>query len=415
VLYTSALRRLQGVTQVVGAEEGAVFHNRLTHTLETAQIGRRIAEKLRPKLPEEVDWLHPEIVEAAALAHDLGHPPFGHIAEVELDRLLTAEHCTDGYEGNAQTFRIVTKLAVNSTEYSGLNLSRATLNAILKYPWMREPKRTKWGAYRSEREDFDWARKLHPEGSESRCLEAEVMTWADDIAYSVHDSEDFYRAGLIPLQDLGTEKGQDKFFASTFQRWDEENVKSEFDRKDLKKAFRELCDTLPVNDVYQGTLNQRANLRRWTSFLIKRYVMNTELRRIKDWESRLGQEGEWVYLRIDQIHLMEIKMLKELTWAYVIKTPSLASQQHGERTIIRKLFEIFAEAATGGPKRWTILPQGTRVRLAQMQKEQGTIEGADALRAAADTIACMTDHEAVRLYQRLMGFLPGTVLDPIIH
>ena len=154
ILYTSAFRRLAWVTQVVSSWEGEPFHNRLTHTLEVAQIGRRLAEKLsreQPQEAEEIGGVDSEVVEAAALAHDLGHPPFGHAAERELDELMRGAEVPDGFEGNAQTFRVLTKLSIRSTDFPGLNLCRATLNAVLKYPWHRQtvPKRRqqKWGAY----------------------------------------------------------------------------------------------------------------------------------------------------------------------------------------------------------------------------------------------------------------------------
>jgi predicted deoxyguanosinetriphosphate triphosphohydrolase len=138
ILFTSAFRRLAGVTQVFSAEEGHIFHNRLTHSLEVAQVGRRLCERLTTDYRETADRLeiNPDVVEAACLAHDLGHPPFGHIAERLLDELVTHE-LADGFDGNAQSFRIVTKLAFRSTDVTGLNLTRATLNALLKYPWLR--------------------------------------------------------------------------------------------------------------------------------------------------------------------------------------------------------------------------------------------------------------------------------------
>lgn len=153
LLYCAGLRRLANVTQVASPSETDVFHNRLTHTLEVAQVARRIAEKLANEQREEADALggvDPEVVEAAALAHDLGHPPFGHVAEKTLDKCLTGSRAPDGYEGNAQSFRIVTKLAFSRKPYPGLNLTRATLNSLLKYPWLREAagKRSKkFGAY----------------------------------------------------------------------------------------------------------------------------------------------------------------------------------------------------------------------------------------------------------------------------
>ena len=201
ILYTSAFRRLAWVTQVVSSWEGEPFHNRLTHTLEVAQIGRRLAEKLSQEQSEvaaEIGGVDPEVVEAAALAHDLGHPPFGHAAERELDKLMRDAGVADGFEGNAQTFRVLTKLAVRSSDFPGLNLCRATLNAVLKYPWHRQnvPERRyhKWGAYGVESEEFAWVRGPEPRDAR-KCAEAELMDFADDIAYAVHDVEDFYARG----------------------------------------------------------------------------------------------------------------------------------------------------------------------------------------------------------------------------
>jgi dGTPase len=160
---------LAEVTQVVSADSGYVFHNRLTHSLQVAQVGRRLAEKLLKRLPETTgdlafEGLDPDVVEAACLAHDLGHPPFGHIAEKELDGLAQRY---GGFEGNAQSFRILSRLAFRSADYRGLDLTRATLAAVLKYPWLRgeNPENLdKFGAYESERKEFEFARELYPNG-----------------------------------------------------------------------------------------------------------------------------------------------------------------------------------------------------------------------------------------------------------
>lgn len=225
ILYSSALRRLVGVTQVVSPSEGHVFHNRLTHSLEVAQIARRIGEKFenidgeQAELVKQYGGVDSEVCEAAALAHDLGHPPFGHIAEDELDKLARKRGLVDGFEGNAQSFRIITKLSAHPDTNFGLNLIRATLNAVLKYPWLRDfedPQSNnlyfrKFGAYYTESDDFKWAREGFGE-TRHKTLEADIMDYADSIAYSIHDLEDFYRAGLIPLGLLASDTAEyDKF------------------------------------------------------------------------------------------------------------------------------------------------------------------------------------------------------------
>ena len=192
ILYSSAFRRLEGVTQVVGAHEGSIFHNRLTHSHRVSQVARRLAQKIVRQYSADVltavGGVDPDVAEAAGLAHDLGHPPFGHIAEQVLNKLLSDTYDDEeGFEGNAQSFRIVTKLARRAPPPNGpgLNLTPATLNAILKYPWPRErrdpgtrkfpdtKKARKWGFYRSEQNEFDEARKLPPTaGTELKSVEA---------------------------------------------------------------------------------------------------------------------------------------------------------------------------------------------------------------------------------------------------
>src|SRR5262245_1615115 len=159
-------------------------------------------------------------VETAALAHDLGHPPFGHIAERELDTQLLQKNISDGFEGDSQSFRIVTKFGRRLGDIPGLNLTKASLNALLKYPWSRQKKGNKskkWGHYKTELEDFKFARGSINHSDLRRSAEAELMVWADDVACSVHDVEDFYRASLIPLdQILAGGKERDNFVEAMF-------------------------------------------------------------------------------------------------------------------------------------------------------------------------------------------------------
>jgi dGTPase len=210
VLYAAAFARLAEITQVVSPERGYVFHNRLTHSLKVAQIARRIAESLNrehPKEVEELGGLDSDATEAAGLAHDLGHPPFGHIAEEELNRLVRKAGVRDGYEGNAQAFRIAVRLANSDAcdrkdvPIPGLNLTRRTLDGILKYPWGHEDRppgyKNKWGYYETEADVFGWVRKGRQR--RQRSIIAEIMDWADDITFAIHDLLDFYRSGRIPI------------------------------------------------------------------------------------------------------------------------------------------------------------------------------------------------------------------------
>jgi dGTPase len=399
ILHSSAIRRLGGVTQVVAPSEGYGFHNRLTHTIKVAQIARRIAERLLREYPAEVGahgGLDVDVVEAAALCHDLGHPPFGHTAEETLDELLTSAGVEDGFEGNAQSFRIITKLAIHRGTHPGLNLTRATLDATLKYPWLRTSATNKFGAYREEKHDFLFARELSPAGSAFRSLEAEIMDWADDVAYSIHDLEDFYKAGLIPLQDLTqSETLRNRFLSATRDKWLEEGLLQDADAFSLyETSFHALMTTLPpIEESYTGSTGQRANLRSLTSFSVSAYVRGVTL----------SSNPEGPHLLIPARMEAEVALLKELIWHYVIDRPGLATLQYGQRKIITELFRIYASAAR--EERLDIFPHRFQAELLDSPSK------ALQLRTVADTISSMTDQEAISTHGRLMGTRIGSLSD----
>jgi dGTPase len=417
ILYSSAFRRLAGVTQVVGADESDVFHNRLTHSLKVAQFGRRLAEKLRKDNAQnpllEVLGIEPDVVEAAGLAHDIGHPPFGHVAEEELQN-LTKE--IGSFEGNAQSFRVLTRLAVHAPwdedrkgpEYPGLDLTRATLNAVLKYPWRYgengEKSRRKWGAYETETDGLHFARLDRAQRDFRKSVEAQLMDWADDVTYSVHDMEDFYRVGLIPLDRLlSDDRTKRSFFDEVFSREQGEAATAvqnkEYTRIELEQAFETIVSFIPIEEPYAGTQEQRCKLRNLTSGLIARHIRAVELA-----EPRSASENG---VRIDPERRKEVIMGKELTWHFVINNPALASQQQGQRNIVVTLLKIFRDAAEA--KRLNVFPVRAREAVQQARTP------ADSTRAIVDLVAGLTEQQAVAMYQRMTGASLGSVFNVLLH
>lgn len=429
ILYSSHLRRLTGITQVVDAGQGRTFHNRLVHTHKVEQLARRIAEKLNRddfENCQELGGLDVSACEAAALAHDLGHPPFGHAGEQMLDELAKKAEITDGFEGNAQSFRIVTRLARRNIEFEGLNLTALTLNAILKYPRMRSgaagPEHRKFGAYGTEEEFFNWARERAPgpfADSDSRTLEAQVMDLADDITYAVHDIEDFYRAGLVPLHRLMDESDKnqerERFIRGVRARWDRDNDPRADDMDRYQAALARvfsagsLAGGVALTEPYEGTQQQRAALRSITSTMISRYVTVVAIDPDQVDLDRHVFMGHNAHELLD-----ELVILKQLIWHYVITSPALSHQQEGNSAIVHALWNCwYADSGARYPK---LLPAGSREELddlrdARIPEDQETVQRG---RIVLDAICSLTEAQSSAVFGRISGHDAGSVLDAII-
>lgn len=406
ILYSSAFRRLTGVTQVVSVSETALFHNRLTHTIKVAQLAERLAQDLVRGGFADEHLIDIGATKAGALAHDLGHPPFGHVAEDTLRDLCT-ERGIDGFEGNAQSFRILTKLARRPSSDLGLGLSPRTLNAVLKYPWLRTPsppepgaskeerhRWKKWGAYLSDKDAFLEARD--GDTSDQRSIEAEIMDWADDVSYALHDLEDFYRVGLLPLERLEDER--DWFTASAAIDLGDE---PSFDSDLFSSALRKHIGLLPKR-AYTGSDADRQTLHRQTNGLIDAFFSAV----------RVNAAGRLV---IDSAVRHEVMLLKQLTWQYVVNSPALATLQKGQTHIIESLFCMLSD--------WLTKERQVHRLPTRLQRIHDTVRSDDAMtgvlaapdaiaaRTAADYIAGLTEEQAVDLYRRLYGLSSRSILE----
>lgn len=403
ILYSSALRRLAGVTQVVSAGEGHVFHNRLTHTLKVAQLARRLAEGFAARYAEELgstnESIEPEVVEAAALAHDLGHPPFGHIGEQTLRACVRNAGLPEGYEGNAQSFRIVNRLAEYRAKIQGLDLTRATRAAILKYPWFynanpRHKSVEKFGAYKSEEQDLSDACANRQNGAPS--LEAQIMDHADAVTYSVHDLDDFYRAGLVPLENVCASFAAE---LDDFAKSDDGRHQKSVDS--YATALENWFILLYATDPYRGFSHQRAALQARASQAITKFVQGVSIR----------FDGAFPQLQVPDECEMQMAFMQHLVRKYVIDHPKLATQQHGQRKIIERLFETYyGEIKAGKRRAERLLPPAFTDQWRELSGPSA-ISDSNAARLTADVVSSFTDEQAARMDARLSGRAYGAVTD----
>jgi dGTPase len=365
VLHSSALRRLAGKTQVVEPSSASVPRTRLTHSLECAQVGRELGAAL---------GCDPDLVDAACLAHDLGHPPYGHNGETALDEAAAA---CGGFEGNAQSLRLLTRLEVK-VPGAGLNLTRATLDAATKYPWTKRQDTTKYGVYADDAEVFTWLREGAPEGR--RCLETQVMDWADDVAYSVHDLEDGVVAGLIPLGVLRGDRAEVAAIAS--------RLYSDAAPDDLEAALVELLDQPWWPGDYDGGVASQAALKGATSSLIGRFCRAAERQ-----TRTVHGDGPLTRYAADLVvpasARAECAALKAVTARYVMDRPGVRLAQERERQVVAELVARLAERAPGP------------LEPAYADAWNAATDDAARLRVVVDQVAGLTDAAAAGLHELL--------------
>jgi dGTPase len=374
VLHSYALRRLAATTQVVLAGEDDFPRTRLTHSLEVAQIGREMGAAL---------GCDPDVVDAAGLAHDLGHPPFGHNGEAALDEV--AQPC-GGFEGNAQTLRILTRLEAKALDpaghAAGLNLTRAVLDATAKYPWPRRDGDRKYGVYDDDLAAFDWVRSGAPPGR--RCLEAQVMDWADDVAYSVHDVEDGIHSGHITLSTLDDPAERAALCELAADWYSAESP------ADLSTVLGDLLRLPTLADLagYDGSPAALAALKRATSELTGRFVTTTVVAtRAAAGEGPLSRYA--ADLVVPRPVAAECALLKGLAARYVMLRRSATERQERQREVLAELVAALADRSPAA--------------LEPALRPDWAAAGTDAarLRVVVDQVARLTDRSAASWHARL--------------
>jgi dGTPase len=376
VVHSASLRRLAAKTQVLGPQADDFVRNRLTHSLEVAQVARDIAHPL---------GCHPDIAETAALAHDLGHPPFGHNGEAVLDRL--AAGC-GGFEGNAQTLRILTRLEAKSTDPDGrsigLNLTRATLDACTKYPWRRDEPGSKFGVYDDDLAAFTWLRE-GVDGA-SRCIEAQVMDFADDVAYSVHDLEDGIVGGRIDLAVLDSPTELSGVW-DTVRDWYLPAVDDD-ELADALTRLRSVGVWPDVSHAYDGSRRGLALLKNLTSDLIGVFCghVHTATRAAYGDEPLVRHRADLV---VPEQTVHEIAVLKGIAAHYVMRSDERAGIMELQRQLVAELFASLVSS------------EGRGLDATFRADFDGAADDAARTRVVVDQIASLTDASAVTWHQRL--------------
>ena len=383
VLHSAGLRRLSSTTQVVQPDSDDFVRNRLTHSLEVAQIGREFGATL---------GCDPDVVDTACLAHDLGHPPFGHTGESVLDEL-----CADigGFEGNAQTLRVLTRLEAKRAHpdgrSAGLNLTRAVLDAATKYPWRRGdgPQGTrKFGLYADDAAAFDWLRQGTPAGDpRRRCLEAQVMDWSDDVAYCVHDVEDGIASGRIGLAALRSPVEQAEVVRVAHE-WYVPDLEEEL----LREALQRVADLGWVPRSHSGSLADLAALKDMTSRLVGRFVSTVEqATRAGFGGGRLTRYG--ADLVVPEGVRAETAVLKATAAHFVMRSVERRELQVRQRQMVADLLAHF----TATPQAMDRMHRDTR------QAAESAGDDVAARRAVVDQVASLSDARALALHRALTG------------
>ena len=373
IIHSFALRRLAAKTQVAVPWATDFPRTRLSHSLECAQVGRELGAAL---------GADPDLMEGACLAHDIGHPPFGHNGEEALNQI--ADSC-GGFEGNAQSLRLLIRLEAKTVlpdgKSIGLNLTRASLDAATKYPWGRVKDAKKFGVYEDDLEIFNWYRTGIESGKTS--MEAQIMDWSDDVAYSVHDLEDSLVSGQIKLDQLSNDLP--KLFTVAKQMYLADITEAE-----MQIALSSLQKLSCWPRYYDGTHRSLARLKDLASQLIGRFAQAAEVAT----QEKYGDGDLTRYsanLVVPRAQRVEVALLKSMAGHYVINADDSQIRYAEQQKLLTELVEAILESAPATLEGFFLQDWQ------QAQTDQ------QRLRVVIDQVASLTDPGAVALHTRLIN------------
>jgi dGTPase len=373
IIHSFALRRLAAKTQVAVPWASDFPRTRLSHSLECAQVGRELGAAL---------GADPDLMESACLAHDLGHPPFGHNGEEALAKFAES---IGGFEGNAQSFRLLTRIEAKTVDSEGLsvglNLTRATLDAATKYPWSSLENPKKYGVYEDDQEIFNWVREGAP--LEKTCMEAQIMDWSDDVAYSVHDLEDALVTGQIDIAHLRRDLPQ--LYATAIQ-----DYLSDMSEKEAEEAINSLMNLSCWPKEFDRSHRHLARLKDLTSQLIGRFALAAE----QETREHFGDGDLTRYaanLLVPRAQRVEVALLKSMAGYYIIRAEKSQERYAKQQEVIIDLVEAVRESA----------PETLESFFLQEWQRASTEE--EKMRVVIDQVSSLTDVGAYALHQQLLG------------
>ena len=373
IIHSFALRRLAAKTQVAVPWASDFPRTRLSHSLECAQVGRELGAAL---------GADPDLMESACLAHDLGHPPFGHNGEEALAKISQG---IGGFEGNAQSFRLLTRIEAKTVDSDGLsvglNLTRATLDAATKYPWSSLTNSKKFGVYGDDQEIFNWVREGSP--AEKTCMEAQIMDWSDDVAYSVHDLEDALVTGQIDIAHLRRDLPQ--LHATAIA-----DYLSDMTEFEAEEAIDSLMNLSCWPKDFDRSHRHLARLKDLTSQLIGRFALAAE----QETREHFGDGDLTRYaanLLVPRAQRVEVALLKSMAGYYIIRAEKSQERYAKQQQVISDLVEAVRESA----------PETLESFFLQEWNRASTEE--EKMRVVIDQVSSLTDVGAYALHEQLLG------------